>query len=394
MSYSDDDSDSASSYSEDDYDVRYPVSAAPARVVAAPSVRTPVPIQQQKPIYSLPRQVKARAPNTRFNSQLAPIGKGSLLGREPDTVTWSLDLCVPLKELLAQADGGKSITLKWKDGISSVFYSNPLHGKQEVLALGDIDILCGDTEFTQTNTLQERLLTTSSIPMPYSTARTNAKTEKAPYGFLNFECDHDKVAKFERTLTPIVREFIETYPGQTADDLDNFLYSSPDDKDGDMHVQVNPPAAVLHFYNNMAEVLEKGLQVTAAKGDEKGRAYINKELGLKAKAVAKEQMRAGIAYCNVTDPMKQEFTVAMPFVNTRTTVKVDNVMQTMVSPIQKSLATVMKSKIGNTWESLREKGLIAARTNTAAIDVNNTDFHYHATLKARYFKIDKNFEYV
>lgn len=403
MSSESDESYSYSSASEDDDDSGY---ANPMIKSRPPIAAASSPMQHHHHHHARQQQQQMTVAMTRSNIPRSIVGRqsnqllskvaASLRGRKPDTVTYKFDINVPFSVLQKQADGGKLLRLRIGDGIEpGVHYSNPLHAKPEVLALGDIDILCGEAVLRQTNSLGKRLLVGTSIPLPYSPTHAildiNSKSKDAPYGRLAFDAPHNEDTKVERILTDEQRDFVDKYPGQTVDDFDNFMYDAPADKDGDMHVQLVPRAAVLHFYENMDEVKQdKKLQIDWNKIDAKGRGYINKEYAVKAREIGKEQVLAGIGYCNVSNPKKLEITVAMPYENTRHLTMTDGVEKSITSKKQPRLIDAFRAAGMAAINKIQEENNVAVKKSL----IENGSFHFHGTLTLPYFKVDKNFEYV
>ncbi len=271
---------------------------------------TPV-LMQQQPASS--RRITARTP-AYLGSRL-PVAQSNA-AQKPDTVTYHYDIAVPVKTLFAQPDGGKTLTIGKKSGISRVTYSNPYHTTPEAMAEGDVDILNGTVSITQSNTIGAALHVATSIPVPEVLGtQIGATPAHAPFGFLGLIVDDKGTATVDRHLTPDALAFVDAHPGQTAAHQDDFVYAAV--KNPDMaHIYVNPPCATLAWYNKTPEIVASGRQVYPKDGDALGLAYADKTIAMKAKADCQAAMRAEISHCNVTNPDKFQFTLSAPPVNT------------------------------------------------------------------------------
>jgi hypothetical protein len=297
MSSSESDSDSES------FELDAPVPAVPSSV-ASPS------LSQQ-------RQFVGRVP-PRY-SNLSDRPEVSPTARKPDHVHYHFDISMPESEMLKSRDRGQSIELRLGNGITKVEYSNPSHRGNKELAKRPCNILEGTWSVTQENTLGEMLNISTNIPAPGSLNGNGsaAAGEEAPNGFLNANVPHGKPFTRERVLTPEARRFLEKFPGQTAEDQDDFVYATAKDENL-AHINVKgPKAATIDYYNDHEEIKKSKNFITDSHADAKGIAYANRKIAFEAKEQCKQAIRSEITYFDVSRPENIVFTVSLPPTNIR-----------------------------------------------------------------------------
>jgi hypothetical protein len=328
--------------------------------------------------------VVSRTP-VNYNSRLAPKASKaapSLRDKKPDTVTYFYDLNVNVDNLLKQPDGGRELVLEHGNGIKKVVYSNPLHQNSEGSENRDCDIICGDICFKSANNLGEMLNVSTSVPAPSGFHDNVAEpTEKAPHGFLNADVPHGGEVTLNAELSLDACNFVENYPGQTAEDQDRMVYAT--NEPNVAHISVVPRAATLSWYNEHQDVEASGKQITEKHADVKGKAYADLKAAFEAKELCKAAIRKEIGYCNVTDPLKQTIRISVPGVPTRvaggkTVMKQASLVETIIAATQAA------------EKNLREQGRIAG-AKTVGKDVKAINFRVHGSVTYPYHKISPDF---
>lgn len=267
---------------------------------------------------------------------------------DQNKVRYNYDVTVTLGELMNQPDGGKELVLTRDDGITAWHHSNPSHNTAEVFAEGDVDVLHGAAEFSQTNSAGIDLHVGTNVAAPAS-LKSALKVPRealaaAPYGFLGADVASAGSARFERALVDLEQKFLLGYPGQTAEHQDAFVYAVHSDPDS-AHIRVaNPRSAVVDFYNDLPEIKERNAQLDANKAaDSRGLAYADRELALRAKALCQDAMRKSISHCNLSDPGKLKITLRPKAVNMRANGKTELVQDSLVAALKKQILGVAKA---------------------------------------------------
>jgi hypothetical protein len=325
------------------------------------------------------RRVSARDPPY-LSSPLAKTAASlpvKSLEDQKATVTHFYDVTVDVGDLLKQADKGQALVLtKANGGIVRSVYSNSYHQSDEAYAEGDVDVLHGDIKFSQQNDIGAELHMALNVPVPETLKAltlVGGVNSAAPYGFLGASVENGGEATLSRNLEAGELTFIATFPGQTAEHQDNFVYPASTNVD-ESHIRVIPACATLHYYNEMPEVKSKNLTVSEKDADKKGLAYVNKELVTKAKLMCQADMRRTISHCNVTNPDKVEITLSAPPVNKRVAGKSQITQVSLAELIRKNATDEGFSAVANNKKSL------------AAVEVR-----FKGSVTVPYIKSCKNF---
>lgn len=277
-----------------------------SRLAVAAAGAGVIPVAMAQPrLKAVPLSVVAPKPDMLNQGDLAKPAQIKF-----DKVEYDFDIKASPATLQQLPGGGSSITLDQSLGLSKPRYSNPADGKPDMLKHGACDFVKSvKLDLYQTTGLP--LQTTVPVHAMKEEAVANPATisAEAPHGYVSAKLDQGKgLVVLDRTIEDKQANFIQKYPGQTADKLDAWMFAMPTDP-SITYIQAKPESAVLHFYRRLA-ALKDVPPISAEQADARGMASGPTALINEAKALAKEAIPAAIAYSNVTDPAKFSITFA------------------------------------------------------------------------------------
>jgi hypothetical protein len=272
-----------------------------AAPLAASSAAVPVQQQQQR-LKAVPMNVAAPTPDMMNQGELAKPAQIKY-----DTVEYDFAIKASPATLQQLPGGGSAITLDQTLGLSKPRYSNPADGKAEMLKHGACDFVKSvRIDLMQTTGLPLQVTVPVHAMQEEAAANPATVSADAPHGFVSAKVDQGKdLVVLDRTIVDAQANFIQKYPGQTADKLDAWMFAMPTDASV-TYIQAKPESAVLHFYRQLAAA--KDAPISAESADARGMASGSSALLAEAKALAKARIPAAIAYSNVTDPAKFSIT--------------------------------------------------------------------------------------
>jgi hypothetical protein len=263
-------------------------------------------------------------PSAPFQTALTAGDFGKLVKLRTSTVGYDVDIHVPMSELKMLPDGGATLTLRVGNGISPiVYYSNPADKSKEMLAHGACDFVTAARVKGLKQSSGHKLIATTPVRAMKGEACLQANTvnaQSAPYGLVSAIIDSGECAMLKRDVTKGQAFFIGTYPGQTAANVDAFMYDLKGKPELMCIQAVNPESAALHFYNRLAAVIAAkqyigaNLPANIVAGiptNEHGIAFGPKALLQQAATQTKAALEASMAYSDVTNPDTMAITIAV-----------------------------------------------------------------------------------
>lgn len=332
-----------------------------------------------------------KAPAPRVDPMTAGAAGTLAANITPDTVTYRINIDVPLSELKLQPDGGHVLELAVGRGLDSqVEFSNKAHAPGAMSAHGDVDFVTGADLCMDHHTIPSPLIVTGPVRATKGEAVLDLRSRgaDAPYGRIGHLVPLAAAAggsnnsvSFRRIVTVGKLQFISTYPGQTAENVANGVKFFENDA---LVNAKEPQSAVAHFYNAMINQAGKPedmlISEKSAKIDAKNRVYADKAIALEALKQATDSIDAHIAYSNVTDPAKVKLTIALPAKNMLRAGKTE----AMHAPL------LYAFKNGASYAAAVDK--FGAKAADERIMANpETTYHLSGTYSVHYLKVTPDF---
>jgi hypothetical protein len=227
-------------------------------------------------------------------------------------VTAQFDVITTYGNLKRQTDGGKHLVIDTKSGAmraNDVFHSHPADAADAGTAVDFPTHL----EMTLDHNVDTSLMVQTPVRALASESEhvfPGSQTKENPHGniALRFPLG-SKTAQYTRTVEPGVLNFIEAFPGQTAEDADKWV-STINNKPDSKLLRVKPASAVAYFYNQ--RMTDAKDYVTEAMADPKlDTVVVSATAADQALADMKTAVGSKINYSNLSDKNQVAFKIGL-----------------------------------------------------------------------------------
>lgn len=266
--------------------------------------------------------------------------------------------------------------------------------KDDFIYSTTLDSTSDDLDFP--TSVEVRLDHDTNMGLKITTAMRALETERGmadpstvstenPWGLIQLTVPRgSNTARYDRKVTPQQLNYMAAYPGQTANNVANWLLFPP--KSNTALMVMTPLPAIAPHYNALVEEKNRKLGSTQYKPidldniksivDTQGNIYVDKELSIEALKNTETAHKAKLNYCNFTNEKQLGFSLVT---DSTKTVKNGRVTQT---------ATRFSDAIRQTEDYAKVR---AKDPGHAEWLVKNSKHSFNGTMSYTFIRADKNF---
>ena len=300
-----------------------------------------------------------------------------------DTVVYPFDVTVSADMLQAQPDGGRTLTLTVaNNGLKAPKFSNPADASAEMKKFGACDFVAEvSLDNFRHNSTELQLTATPSV-------RALGNETADARGHVTAVVHQGREASvLRRDVTAGQLQILRAYPGQTADNIGNWVVALPNNAKEKL-ILLNPPPAMAFFWNTNEKVIASKLQLPVDGTSKHASAQHDAALVDEMLALTKARLSATVALSDVTNAEALSLTFSSA---PKSVMQRDGTFKN--SPV--SLAhgyrfNASNANLAATMLSLPGGEALLAKSDAKAL--KGTMLTFSGDLKIKYLKVHPNFE--